>query len=104
MAHYGFLLLAPAEGWWPVATWRALRALWIAVWRAVLAETTAVRTGLMSLRAASTAVTTELSSCLQERCKKCDRGGGGGKGREGEDQLGFGVLMETIVLRTLLHN
>ena len=28
---YGHLLLAPAEGWWPSATWRALRALWIAV-------------------------------------------------------------------------
>ena len=30
-APYGCLLLAPAEGWWPSATWRALRALWIAV-------------------------------------------------------------------------
>ena len=29
MAPYGCLLLAPAEGWWPSATWRALRALWI---------------------------------------------------------------------------
>ena len=28
---YGRLLLAPAEGWWHSATWRALRALWIAV-------------------------------------------------------------------------
>ena len=27
MAAYGRLLLAPAEGWWPLATWRALRAL-----------------------------------------------------------------------------
>ena len=26
-AAYGRLLLAPAEGWWPSATWRALRAL-----------------------------------------------------------------------------
>ena len=26
-AAYGRLLLAPAEGWWPTATWRALRAL-----------------------------------------------------------------------------
>ena len=41
------------EVWWPVATWRALRALWVAVWRAVLAETTSVTTGLLSLRAAS---------------------------------------------------
>ena len=30
MAPYGRLLLAPAEGWWPLATWRALQALWIA--------------------------------------------------------------------------
>ena len=30
-APYGRLLLAPAEGWWPSATWRALWALWIAV-------------------------------------------------------------------------
>ena len=29
MAAYGRLLLAPAEGWWPSATWRALRALLI---------------------------------------------------------------------------
>ena len=28
-AAYGRLLLAPAEGWWPSATWRALRALLI---------------------------------------------------------------------------
>ena len=28
---YGHLLLAPAEGWWPLATWKALRALWIAI-------------------------------------------------------------------------
>ena len=27
MAAYGRLLLAPAEGWWPWATWRALQAL-----------------------------------------------------------------------------
>ena len=26
-AAYGCLLLAPAEGWWPSASWRALRAL-----------------------------------------------------------------------------
>ena len=26
-AAYGHLLLTPAEGWWPTATWRALRAL-----------------------------------------------------------------------------
>ena len=26
-AAYGHLLLAPAEGWWPSATWRALQAL-----------------------------------------------------------------------------
>ena len=26
-AAYGCLLLAPAEGWWPLATWRALRAI-----------------------------------------------------------------------------
>ena len=26
-AAYGCLLLAPGEGWWPSATWRALRAL-----------------------------------------------------------------------------
>ena len=31
MVPYGRLLLAPVEGWWPSATWRALRALWIAV-------------------------------------------------------------------------
>ena len=31
MAPYGRLLIAPAEGWWPLATWRALRALWISV-------------------------------------------------------------------------
>ena len=31
MAPYRCLLLAPAEGWWPLATWRALWALWIAV-------------------------------------------------------------------------
>ena len=30
-APYGHLLLAPAEGWWPSATWRALWALWIAL-------------------------------------------------------------------------
>ena len=30
-APYGRLLLAPAEGWWASATWRALQALWIAV-------------------------------------------------------------------------
>ena len=41
--------LAPAVSWWPSATWRAL---WIAVWRAVLSETTAVRTELPYLRAA----------------------------------------------------
>ena len=29
--RYGALLLAPMEGWWPSATWRALQALWIAV-------------------------------------------------------------------------
>ena len=28
MAPYGHLFLAPVEGWWPVATWRALRAIW----------------------------------------------------------------------------
>ena len=44
--------LAPAVSWWPSATWRALWALWIAVWRAVLSETTAVRTELPDLRAA----------------------------------------------------
>ena len=27
MVAYGCLLLAPAEGWWPLATCRALRAL-----------------------------------------------------------------------------
>ena len=31
MVPYGCLLLAPAEGRWPSATWRALWALWIAV-------------------------------------------------------------------------
>ena len=31
MVPYGCLLLAPAEDWWPLATWRALQALWIAV-------------------------------------------------------------------------
>ena len=31
MVPYGHLLLAPVEGWWPSATWRALQALWIAV-------------------------------------------------------------------------
>ena len=31
MAPYGRLLLAPSQGWWTLATWRALRALWIAV-------------------------------------------------------------------------
>ena len=30
-APYGHLLLAPVEGWWPSATWKTLRALWIAV-------------------------------------------------------------------------
>ena len=44
--------LAPAVSWWPSASWRALWALWIAVWRAVLSETTAVRTELPDLRAA----------------------------------------------------
>ena len=44
--------LAPAVSWWPSATWGALWALWIAVWRAVLSETTAVRTELPDLRAA----------------------------------------------------
>ena len=29
MAPYGRLLLAPTEGWWPLAAWRALRALLI---------------------------------------------------------------------------
>ena len=29
MAPYGRLLLAPAEGLWPLATWMALRALLI---------------------------------------------------------------------------
>ena len=36
---YGRLLLAPAEGWYPSAIWRALRALWIAV----LEETTGLQ-------------------------------------------------------------
>ena len=44
MAPYGCLLLAPAEDWWPSATWRALQALLIAV----LAETTYVFTGTNS--------------------------------------------------------
>ena len=39
MAPYGRLLLAPVEGWWPLATWRALWALWIVV----LAETTGLQ-------------------------------------------------------------
>ena len=30
-APYGRLVLDSAEGWWPSATWRALRAIWIAV-------------------------------------------------------------------------
>ena len=63
MAPYGRLLLAPVEGWWPAGTRRALRALWIAVWIAVLAETTSVGTEQLALRAVlaeTTSVTTEL--------------------------------------------
>ena len=107
-APYGNLLLAPAECWWPLATWRALRALWIAVWRAVLAETTSVWIAVMLWRVhicrVLIAALESLAHCCHalerphqspkpelvwSRCKKHDggtegrRGGEGGEGRRG---------------------
>ena len=49
MAPYGRLLLAPMEGWWPLATWKALWALWIEVWIAVLAETRSVWIAILAM-------------------------------------------------------
>ena len=81
MAPYGRLHLAPVEGWWPLATWRAL-------WIAVLAENTAVRTEQTSLQTWDE--------------KMWWRKEGGKKGREG-DQLGFGVLIQIQQIFTILR-
>ena len=60
MAAYGRLLLAPAEGWRPLATWR------IAVWIAVLAETTAVTTE--SCTQSVFHILAETTSVINESC------------------------------------
>ena len=86
-APNGCLLLAPAEGWWPSATW-SWRALW-ALWIAVLADITGWE--LLQLSDSVTPHSLQPSGYLDlqhgSNEKKRDRGGGEGKGTS----LGFGL-------------